>query len=581
MSFPARNPLISTGAVRSVEQDIANKQQLSAQVVKTTYGEILGINPRRHLGSYYTPDALASILARWALAPGKGNVLDPSFGGCAFLNAATTILASKGISEPGKLVFGVDVDPTCMEYVCKDRDLVEKNFIIRDFLSLSPKDISGAPFHTIIGNPPYVRHHWFNGTTRKAGRASMAAAGVALSETASAWAYFLIHTLNFIAKNGRLAMLVPEAILQADYASVVREVLTSRFDHVCLIHIRDRLFEGTDEAVVAVAASKYGGKKGTLRVEAVERSEELTEVLNTPKGGSSTPHLTTPKGRRVDSVAVQLLGELAKHPAVQKVSDVATLKVGLVTGANKYFIRNAENLKQLGVPHESWIRLVSRTRWLSGLNFTEEDIQKLVEADQQAILVWPTPACENTPGIKQWITEGIEAGVDERYKCTIRDPWFRVDLQPVPDAFATCARMGAPLLVLNRAGCQCTNALHAMYLHRRNVASLSAIAVGFLTSAVSVWAELHGRRYGGGVLKMEPGTLNRTPVPMVQSAKDIFDELNKLIRDGQETEARNQADDFVLRDQLGLPPKDIQRLQQAHVQLMIQRRPIRNGISHG
>ena len=568
-------------ALHSAEQNVANKQPLSALVADPTYREISRINPRRLLGAYYTPDALANILATWALAPGKGNVLDPSFGGCAFLNAATTILASRGVSEPGERVFGVDVDPTCMEYVRNDQNLVEKNCIIRDFLSLSPKDIPGAPFHTIIGNPPYVRHHWFNGTTRKAGRAAMADAGVALPDTASAWAYFLVHTLSFIAKNGRLAMLVPEAILQADYATVVRDLLTSRFDHVCLVHIRDRLFEGTDEAVVAVAASQYGGKKGTLRVEAVERSEDLAAILNTPKGGSSPSHLTTQKGRRIDSQTVQLLSELEQHSAVQKISDVATVRIGLVTGANKHFIRNAKNLKQIGVPHESWVRLVSRTRWLSGLDFTKEDLQKLVEADQQAILVRPTLACENAPGIKQWIDEGIEDGIHERYKCTIRDPWFRVDLKPVPDAFATCARMGAPLLVLNRAGCQCTNALHTMYLHCGSDASLPAIAVGFLTSTVSVWAELHGRRYGGGVLKMEPGTLNRTPVPMVQDAEAAFDELNNLIRDGRETEARKRADDLILGDQLGLPKKDIQRLQQAHIQLMTQRRPTRNGTSHG
>ena len=568
-------------ALHSAEQNVTNKQWLSDQVADPTRREISRINPRRLLGAYYTPDALANILATWALAPRQGNILDPSFGGCAFLNAATTILASRGVSKPGKRVFGVDVDPTCMEYVRNDRNLVEQNCIIRDFLSLSPKDIPGAPFHAITGNPPYVRHHWFNGTTRKAGRAAMAAAGVALPEKASAWAYFLIHTLSFIAKNGRLAMLVPEAILQADYATVVRDLLTSRFDHVCLVHIRDRLFEGTDEAVVAVAASQYGGKKGTLRVEAVERSEDLAAVLNTPKSRHSTSYLTTPKGRRIDLLTVQLLGELEQHSAVKKISDFATVRIGLVTGANKHFIRNAENLKQIGVPQESWVRLISRTRWLSGLDFTKEDLQELVEADQQAILVQPTPACENAPGIKQWIDEGIEDGIHERYKCTIRDPWFRVDLQSVPDAFATCARMGAPLIVLNRAGCQCTNALHAMSLHCKSDASLPAIAVGFLTSAVSVWAELHGRRYGGGVLKMEPGTLNRTPVPIVQDAEDAFDEVNKLIRDGRETEARELADDLVLRDQLGLPEKDIQRLQQAHAQLMIQRRPTRNGTSHG
>ena len=52
---------------------------------------------------------------------------------------------------------------------------------------------------------------------------------------------------------------------------------------------------------------------------------------------------------------------------------------------------------------------------------------------------------------------------------------------------------------------------------------------------------------------MEPGTLNRTPVPIVQDAENAFDELNKLIRDGQEAEARKRADDLVLGDQLGLP----------------------------
>ena len=567
--------------LHSVEQDIANKRLLGDQATVPAQPEQPNINPRRLMGAYYTPDALASVLATWALVPGKGNVLDPSFGGCAFLNTAMAVLADKGVENPGKLIFGVDLDSTCMEYVRNGHNLAEENCIIGDFLSLSPNDIPGAPFHAVIGNPPYVRHHWFNGTSRKAGRATIASSAVALPETASAWAYFLIHALNFLAQNGRLAMLVPEAILQADYAAVVRDSLVSSFNDVYLVYIRDRLFEGTDEAVVAVAASGYGGKQGTLRVEAVEQSSDLEVVLNTPKARRSTSHLITPKGRCIDPLTVQLLVELEQHSTVGKISDVANIKVGLVTGSNRHFIRNAENLRRLDVPHNAWVRLISRTRWLSGLDFTKEDLQKHIDADQQTILVLPTPACENHPGIKQWIAEGIEAGIHKRFKCTIRDPWFRVILQPIPDAFATCTRLSAPLLVLNQAGCQCTNALHAVYWHHRIGASPPAIVVGFLTSAVSVWTELHGRRYGGGVLKMEPGTLQRTPVPMVQEAERASDELNKLIRRGREIEARKLADDLVLGDHMGLSKKDIRRLQRAHVQLMAQRRPIRNGSDHG
>ena len=549
--------------------------QINGQDTELTYREKPSVNPRRLRGAYYTPDKLAEVLTEWALAPGKGTVLDPSFGGGAFLNAAAKVLARKGVPEPGRLVFGVDVDRSCLEYVNSSENLVKRNCIVRDFLALSPKDLHGAPFQAVVGNPPYVRHHWLNGTTKEAGRAAIDAAGVKLSATASAWAYFLVHALSFIAKRGRLAMLVPEAIQQADYAHSVRETLITRFERVCLVHIRDRIFDRTDEAVVAVAASGYG-KPGSLHVKAVERSQDLAAVLNEARGKRLPTRLVTVQGRPTDAKVVHLLDELKRHPSVKKISDVATLQVGLVTGANSYFIRNIEDLKKLGVPRKARTPVVSRTRWLSGLEFSQENLQKLVDDGQRTVLVRPTPATETTPGVQGWIAEGIEAGVHQRFKCTIRTPWFRVPLSSVPDAFATCARLGAPLLVLNRTDCRCTNALHAVYWNGTETSPLTA-AVGFLTSAVSTWAELHGRRYGGGVLKMEPGAWNRVPVPMVQGTEGAFDELNKLVQCGRETRARAIADDLILGEQLCLPKTDIRRLQRAHTGLMSQRRPMRNG----
>ena len=563
----------------SVGQGVTNEKQLSTKEAALTRSEDSSVDPRRLLGAYYTPHPLPSILTEWALTPGRGTVLDPSYGGCAFLNAATKVLTSKGVLEPGRLVFGVDVDQLCLEYVRSSGNLVEKNCIVRDFFALSPSDLHGAPFQAVVGNPPYVRHHWLKGTTRKAARTAIDNSGVALPARASTWAYFLIHALSFLAESGRLAMLVPEAILQADYAVSVREALTARFERVCLIHIRDRLFDHTDEAVVAVAASGYGNP-GTLQVEAVEQAQHLAAVLNAAKGRRSSSRLTTVKGRPVNSKVVQLLAELEQHTSVKKISDIATLRIGLVTGANSHFIRGVEDLKQLGVPRKAWLQVVSRTQWLPGLDFTEHDLQELVDAGERVFLVWPTPAQEDAPGVRRWIAKGIKAGVHQRFKCTIRTPWFRIPLPSAPDAFATCARLGAPLLVLNRAGCQCTNALHAIHWRGNEFSPVTA-AVGFLTSAVSTWAELHGRRYGGGVLKMEPGTWKQLPVPLVPGTEGAFDELNELIRCGCETQARALADDLVLGKRLGLPKKDIRRLQRAHAQLMSQRRPARNGSERG
>ena len=180
------------------------------------------VSPRRLLGAFYTPDALATVLTRWALDGCAGSVLDPSYGGCAFLRAAVDVLREQGTIHPERLVYGVDVDPQCATYA---RGLVApRNHITADFLSLRPHSTRGAPFKAIVGNPPYVRHHWLRGMKRRAARAALKRAGVALRATASTWAYFVVHAVSFLAPGGQLAMLVPEAVLQADYATTGRDL---------------------------------------------------------------------------------------------------------------------------------------------------------------------------------------------------------------------------------------------------------------------------------------------------------------------------------------------------------------------
>ena len=62
-------------ALHSAKQNVANMQWLSAQVADPTCRELSRINPRRLLGAYYTPDALASSWARAGTRPWKGERL--------------------------------------------------------------------------------------------------------------------------------------------------------------------------------------------------------------------------------------------------------------------------------------------------------------------------------------------------------------------------------------------------------------------------------------------------------------------------------------------------------------------------
>lgn len=534
---------------------------------------------RRLIGAYYTPEDLAMVLVRWALADGDGPVLDPSYGGCAFLEAAARVLSERDPSSPGARVYGVDIDPSCADVARDSELLIEGNCLRRDFLAASSDDLPGGPYTAIVGNPPYVRHHWIAGDQRESARAVAAASSVPLPATASLWAYFLLHSLRFLSAGGRLAMLVPEAILQTDYAAPLREMLAGRFEKSRLIHIRDRQFAHTDEAVVALSCSGFG-RNGTIEMLAVDSVQDLATVLLNSDGRSPQRRSYPPAVDDSGRTALALAHRIRRSSAVRRLEEVASVSVGVVTGANRHFIRSRRDLDALGIPAGVRHRVVARTRWLKGLKFTEDDHKALVDAEAAALLVRPESP-EDDRIVDPWIQEGVGAGIAVRYKCALRSDWFRVDLPSPPDAFATCARAGSPRLVLNRGECLNSNATHSVRWKSEPAVAPEAVAVGFLTSAVSAWAELHGRRYGGGVLKMEPGALKRVPVPLVRGAEDVFEDLDRLLRKGREEEARGLADDRVLHAGLGLDDSEIESLRKLRTRLMEWRRPSRGINGHG
>ena len=538
------------------------------------------VSARRLFGVYYTPDDLASVLVRWALADGCGPVLDPSYGGCAFLEAAVRVLSEMDVSKAGKWVYGVDIDPSCANTVRSSKRLVEANCFQIDFLTASPDDLPGSPYAAIVGNPPYVRHHWIRGDQLESARAVAADSTIPLPATASLWAYFLLHALRFLSPGGRLAMLVPEAILQTDYAAPLRETLAKRFSRSLLVYVRDRLFAGTDEAVVALACSGFG-EKGDILTLAVESVEDLQSVLKNPDSNGCQLSYRFPAAySEIGAAAVSVLSRLGENRVVRRLGEVADVRVGVVTGANRHFIRSAADLDALGLPPGVRHRVVPRTRWLKGLEFTDADHDTFWDAGAAALLVRPEGAEEDRL-VEPWIQEGLEMGVEGRHKCAVRKEWFRVDLPSPPDAFATCARAGSPLLVLNRGECQNSNAVHSLTWKNDVVVTPEAVAVGFLTSAVSAWAELRGRRYGGGVLKIEPGTLKTMPVPLAEGSEDVFRDLDLLLRRGEEEKARRAADERVLRDGLGLGNHEIGILRRTRSKLMEWRRPSRGDNGHG
>jgi adenine-specific DNA-methyltransferase len=517
---------------------------------------------RRQLGVFYTPASIAEILVQWVLAGQPKRILDPSFGGCVFLNSAASQLKEFGVEQPGRLLGGVDIDSSCSRHVVRNPLLEGAMILEGDFLALLPGNEDMGFFEAVVGNPPYVRHHLLKQKQKSTARSAAEAAGMSLPLTSSLWAYFVVHSVRFLKPNGRMAFVLPEAALQAEYATPVRNLLCQRFRHVHWIRLQERVFEHTDEAAVILLA--WGQGPGEERVHRASGICELTSLIESLHN-SPTQFLE----------AEEALAQVLNLSAIRTLGDLAEIKIGIVTGANQFFILTERDALERGIASNDRVSVLAATRHLRGLEFSKQDGKNLVAQQVACQMLAIRNSSLLSASLRQWLKKGKQLGIHERHHCKIRrDRWYQINPQTPPDAFATCCRSGSPLLVLNPARWRTTNTLHAIRFHRS--VEPRAVVMGILTSVASLWAELRGRRYGGGVLKMEPSNWRGFPIPLVNQAVKGFKEADRLLREGREGEARRLADRMVLVEGLGLTPATVEELRQHVSHLALWRRPLRS-----
>jgi hypothetical protein len=472
-----------------------------------------GAGERNRAGQFATPPRLAREIVRfawglWKQRGGSVRFLEPCVGTGSFYSALLDVFPHSLIES----AVGVESDSGHAEVARSLWGRHGLKVVGGDFTALEPPR---RQFNLLITNPPYVRHHHLS----REGKSRLQAlvqkqTRVRLSGLSGLYCYFVLLSRQWIARDGLSVWLIPSEFMDVNYGAELKRFLT---EHVKLLHIHR--FRPTDvqfdaalvsSAVVVFQASPPDGHDVTFTV-----------------GGS----LARPDDRRTIPVgelnpAAKWSGLTAAEPPAGRVltvtlGDLFTIKRGLATGANDFFILPRTEAQRRGIPDQFLRPILPPPRLLSAAVIAAgPDGYPLLRAPLALIdCALSEPELRRAfPSFWSYLEEGQRRGVHRRYLTSRRTPWYsQEDRPPAPFLCTYMGRSGngrGPFRFLwNRSLATAHNVYLLLYpkgdLKEALAADPSCAAAVFTAlSRLDAGALTRGGRvYGGGLFKMEPREL--------------------------------------------------------------------------
>ncbi|KZN40306.1 N-6 DNA methylase [Pseudoalteromonas luteoviolacea] len=517
---------------------------------------------KKELGAYYTPPELSQILADWAIHGPDENILEPSFGGCGFFESSIVRLKGLGCKKPEDRLFGVDIDSQAFDILSSKFGKVintKKRFILDDFIRVNPNDFSVALFDVILGNPPYVSMHNMTLEQRKSCDDVLANSDFvqySIGRNASLWAFFLLHSLSFLNEGGRVAWVLPSSLLHADYAVKLLAVHQKHFTQIKVIKLAERFFkaEGAEETSIVLVADGFTKEAHDAKGLIIHSVNNLAELVNCIGADeeANTAEIKDYKFNVISQEARLTYSQITSSPHAKPLGYYADVKIGMVTGANNYFVVNKNTIDEHSLPAECLKPVVGRFSSLMGVAHGKRQ-QNLIQKDgHRAFLVCPTEEqmSDLDSPVAKYLSQLSKEEIGGNKTFKKRPNWFApgwgID-GVIPDAFLSYMIHRGPRIVINKGRYNCTNSIHKVIFHDKKMRANKklALAISMLSTFSQFSAEVEGRAYSSGVLKLEPTAGKRIVLLFSDDCVQSLCELQKPIEVALKSEKYEHVAELV------------------------------------
>ena len=478
---------------------------------------------RNRMGQFATPTELAADILRHAASQlGESErirFMDPAIGTGSFYSALLDVFPKERVNT----ATGYEID---LHYGTPAAELWRHTGLdmrLEDFTQADPPPDAEA-FNLLICNPPYVRHHHIvNEEKQRLKIRAYTSCGVKMNGLAGLYCYFLGLSHAWMAAGGLAGWLIPSEFMDVNYGLPVKRYL---LDKVTLLHIHR--FDPND---VQFADALVSSAVVWFRKEAPRTGHAVRFTyggsLEWPKSERLVPVETLRRDPKWTRYPTKEGFEAVDTPVL---GDFFTIKRGLATGNNHYFILSAEEIERRKLPFEAFRPILPSPRYVPEDEITADE--KGNPALGRRLFLLDCQLEEEQirgrfPGLWVYLEEGRAQGVAERYLCRHRTPWYaQEDRPPAPFVCTYLGRSdtkrGRPFrFILNHSRATAANVYLMLYpkeplarmladnppLKRRLWEFLNAICPQAMLGG--------GRVYGGGLHKLEPKELGNVPAETI------------------------------------------------------------------
>ncbi len=422
----------------------------------------------------------------------------------------------------------------------------------------------------VLANPPCVRFQFISDEDKQQAKAIAAHIGAVGNAVSNLWIPVFLLSLAKLRAGGVFSVILPTEFLTGVSASAVRNWLLINTTDLTVDLFKPGSFPAVLQEVLVLTGRKsdlQSARSATVQFHDHDGGTRSWSHRIDVGLGTWTSFLLVPK-------EYQALAAVRSITEVRSIGSIARFSVTTVTGANSYFCLSGDEVDA----HDLWewaLPLLPRVRHAGGLIFDNDD-QKTLEQDGFPAWMISFAADKSSPeghrGAREYLAQGQTRGIDERFKCRVRSPWYRVPVVPAGELLLSKRSNRFPRVIANHAGVVTTDTIYRGQMLAGAPVSAVDFTATFHSSLTLLSAEIEGRSFGGGVQELVPSEVRSLEVPLLAGAGAELPRLDKIARQATDSEDLIRATDKMVSRLLpGLDPQTISALGETRQTLMARR----------